>query len=145
MVEIKAHRTRRIGGYSKSCATLRSAARARLGVAQFFDGLLAAACRLDAAYLCRLFRRFDHQSPYQFLMRLRMARAAELLQDANRLVKQVAHELRFSDPYHFSRAFKRVYGVPPEQIARLGRHELPANSSLETDLPGEDGAGPGSR
>ena len=41
MVEIKVHRTRRIGGYSKSCATLRSAARARLGVAQFFDGLIS--------------------------------------------------------------------------------------------------------
>ena len=39
-VEIEARRTRRIGGYGEFCATQKSAARARLGVAQFFDGPL---------------------------------------------------------------------------------------------------------
>src|ERR1017187_1731300 len=30
---------------------------------------IAQECHVDAAYLCRLFQRYDHQSPYQFLMR----------------------------------------------------------------------------
>jgi len=29
-------------------------------------------CHVDAAYLCRLFRRFDQQTPYQHLMRVKM-------------------------------------------------------------------------
>ena len=54
-----------------------------------------------------LFRRYDHQTPYQFLMRLKMNLAAERLQNPGVLVKQVATELRFDDPFHFSRAFKK--------------------------------------
>jgi AraC-like DNA-binding protein len=80
---------------------------------------IARHCHVDAAYLCRLFRRYDHQSPYQFLMRLRMNLAAERLQNPGVLVKQVAAELGYDDPFHFSRAFKNVLGLSPEAFRRL--------------------------
>lgn len=80
---------------------------------------IAQQCHVDAAYLCRLFRRFDHQRPYQLLTRLRMTRAAELLQQPGAMVKQVAVEMDCSDPYHFSRVFKRVHGIPPIAFVRL--------------------------
>ena len=82
---------------------------------------IATQCHVDMAYLCRLFRRFDHHSPYQMLLRLKMNRAAELLQQPGMLVKQVADALNFSDPYHFSRTFKRVCGLSPEQFSRVGK------------------------
>jgi len=50
-----------------------------------------------------------------------MGRAADLLSNRNLLVKQVAEELGFSDPYHFSRVFKRVYGIPPETFSQTAR------------------------
>jgi AraC-like DNA-binding protein len=78
-------------------------------------------CHVDPAYLCRLFTRFDHQSPYQFLLRLRMTRGAELLLTPGASVKQVAEELGFTDAFHFSRIFKKLMGLPPTQFARL-RH-----------------------
>ena len=77
---------------------------------------VARGCGVDASYLCRLFQRYHDRSPYQFLTRLRMAAAAELLVQpppAGRLVKDVAAELGFADPFLFSRAFKQVYGVSP--------------------------------
>jgi AraC-like DNA-binding protein len=80
---------------------------------------VARQCHVDAAYLCRLFRRYDHQTPYQFLLRLRMNLAAERLQNPGVLVKQVAAELGFSDPFHFSRAFKSILGLSPEAFRRL--------------------------
>jgi AraC-like DNA-binding protein len=80
---------------------------------------IARQCHVDAAYLCRLFRRYDHQTPYQFLMRLKMNLAAERLQDPGVLIKQVAVELGFTDPFHFSRAFKNVLGLSPEAFRRL--------------------------
>ena len=76
-------------------------------------------CHVDPAYLCRLFRRYDHQSPYQFLLRLKMNQAAGRLLDPGTLVKQVAAELEFEDPCHFSRAFKSVFGLSPEAFRRL--------------------------
>ena len=80
---------------------------------------IAKECHVNAAYLCRLFRRYDHQTPYQYLMRLKLNRAAERLQDPGTLVKQVAAELGFCDAFHFSRVFKSVFGVSPETFRRL--------------------------
>jgi len=80
---------------------------------------IAEECHVDAAYLCRLFQRYDHQSPYQFLLRLKMNLAAEWLQQPGALVKQVAEHAGFSDPFHFSRAFKKVLGVAPDTFRRL--------------------------
>jgi AraC-like DNA-binding protein/quercetin dioxygenase-like cupin family protein len=80
---------------------------------------IASECHVDAAYLCRLFQRYDHQSPYQFLMRLKMTLAAEWLQQPGALVKQVAQHAGFDDPFHFSRAFKGVFGLAPNAFRRL--------------------------
>ena len=80
---------------------------------------IARQCHVDPAYLCRLFRRYDHQTPYQYLMRLKMNLAAQRLQSPGTLVKQVSAELGFDDPFHFSRAFKSVFGLSPEVFRRL--------------------------
>lgn len=80
---------------------------------------IAQKCRVSAAHLCRLFRRYGHQTPFQFLMRLKMNHAAQRMQDPGVLVKQVAAELGFDDPFHFSRAFKNVMGLSPRAFRRL--------------------------
>jgi AraC-like DNA-binding protein/quercetin dioxygenase-like cupin family protein len=80
---------------------------------------IAGECHLDPAYLCRLFQRYDHQSPYRFLMRLKMNLAAEWLEQPGAMVKQVAERAGFRDQFHFSRAFKNVLGVSPNTFRRL--------------------------
>jgi AraC-like DNA-binding protein len=80
---------------------------------------IASECHVNHAYLCRLFRRYDHQSPYQFLLRLKMNEAAERLQQPGTLVKQVAEETGFTDPFHFSRVFTSVFGLSPSAFRRL--------------------------
>jgi AraC-like DNA-binding protein len=76
-------------------------------------------CRVDTAYLCRLFKRFEQQSPYQFLTRLKMNAAAERLQAPDALIKSLAADLGFANPYHFSRVFKSVFSVAPEEFRKL--------------------------
>ena len=80
---------------------------------------LADECNVNNAYLCRLFRRYNHQSPYQYLLRLKMNRAAELLQQPASLVKQAAEEVGFGDPFHFARVFKNILGVSPGAFRRI--------------------------
>lgn len=80
---------------------------------------IAAACGVDVSYMCRLFQRFDRQSPYQILTKERMVAAARMLDGEGVLVKQVAKRMGYSDPFHFSRAFRRTYGISPQQFQRL--------------------------
>jgi len=80
---------------------------------------IAGECHVNNAYLCRLFRRYDNQTPYQYLLRLKMNHAAERLQQPGALVKQVAEEVGFTDPFHFSRVFKGVLGLSPTAFRGL--------------------------
>lgn len=82
---------------------------------------IADRCHIDPAYLCRLFGRFDHQSPYRYLLQLKMQHAAQRLATSGILAKQVARELGFSDPFGFSRTFRRMIGVSPRQFMQMQR------------------------
>lgn len=83
----------------------------------------AASCHLDQAYMARLFKRFAEESPLQLLTRLKMSKAADLLSAGDLLIKEVGEDVGFADPYHFSRVFKRVYGIPPETFTKAARRE----------------------
>lgn len=80
---------------------------------------IAEECQIDQAYLCRLFRRFDRQAPYRYLLGLKMSFAAEQLRNPKMLVKEVAFSVGFEDPFHFSHAFKNVFGAAPDVFRRL--------------------------
>ena len=84
---------------------------------------LANEVNVDPAYLSRIFRRFHKDTPYKFLIRLKMGHAASLLLTTGNLIKNIAFELGFENPFHFSRAFKSVYGVSPESFVRQRRQE----------------------
>ena len=87
---------------------------------------VAEECGLTPVYVSRLFRRFARVGAHQFLMRLKMNHAAQLLFDDGLMVKEVAEKVGFSDPFHFSRAFKRAYGVAPDRFIhyRVGRGRM---------------------
>ena len=75
---------------------------------------VAALCGVEPSYLCRLYRRFALESPYQHLRRLRLHHALGRLQ-SGASVAETASEVGFSDPAHFSRAFAQCFGLPPSR------------------------------
>lgn len=79
---------------------------------------VARGCHMTPVHLSRIFRRFGRTSPYQFLTRLKMNHAAELLVESGLLVKEAAERLGYANQFQFSRAFKRVYGLAPDHFAR---------------------------
>lgn len=77
----------------------------------------AAACHISPAYASRLFACFGRESFYGYLMKKRMAWAAELLDSGQLLVREAAERLEM-DAFHFSRVFKRVHGIAPSNFLR---------------------------
>jgi AraC-like DNA-binding protein len=79
---------------------------------------IAAVCEVDEAYVCRLFRRFGRESPFQYLLHLRLNRAAELLHTTKWFIKDIAAALRFTNAFNFSRTFRHAFGVSPNEFRR---------------------------
>ncbi len=83
---------------------------------------MALECDVHKVHLCRLFKRYIHRSPWQYVLRLRMRDAALRLQAPNARVRDVANVCGFNDPYQFSRTFHRVLGIWPQHFIELQRH-----------------------
>ena len=77
---------------------------------------LAERCHVSSGHLCRIFRKFADESPWQIITRLRMNDAGELLVNDKLMIKDVALKTGFHDAYHFSRVFKDYYGMSPRQF-----------------------------
>ena len=52
-------------------------------------------------------------SPKRYLIEQRMKYATELLADKNKSITDIAQEVGYSDPYCFSKAFRKYYGESP--------------------------------
>lgn len=74
---------------------------------------IAKTSHLDPAYLCRLFKRFDQETPYQKLTRLKMNQAAAMMTATNLPIKAIASRIGIPDPALFSRRFKARYQLAP--------------------------------
>lgn len=66
--------------------------------------------------LAYLFYKYAGMGPGDYLMQYRLNRAKELLLlDASPL-RTIAQATGFNDPFYFSRAFKKRYGIPPSEF-----------------------------
>lgn len=55
------------------------------------------------------------ESPQQFLMHYRMAKAAQLLKESKLSIHQISGMVNYPNQLHFSRAFKSIYGIAPRE------------------------------
>jgi AraC-like DNA-binding protein/quercetin dioxygenase-like cupin family protein len=82
---------------------------------------LARVAALSRFHFSRLFREQVGMSPYQYLVKVRVERAAELLRQGRRSVTEAALEVGFQDLGRFARAFARRFGCRPSEVRRPGR------------------------
>jgi len=80
---------------------------------------LARAVDRDPAHVAETFRRVYGQSVGATLRRLRLERArSALVRDPDRALADVAFQAGFADQSHFTRHFRRLFGVTPGQYRR---------------------------
>jgi transcriptional regulator GlxA family with amidase domain len=76
---------------------------------------MARAVNLSSSYLAHVFKAETDLSLMQYLKLLRMAKAKELMETTFLSVKQIMNRVGVRDKGHFSRDFKRTYGLTPTQ------------------------------
>jgi AraC family transcriptional regulator len=76
---------------------------------------LAAAAGLSKHHFLRVFRRFVGMTPYQYILRARMARAARRLKTSKDSVLAVALDSGFGDLSTFNARFRAIFGTTPSK------------------------------
>ncbi|MGN7471093.1 helix-turn-helix domain-containing protein [Brevibacillus sp. SAFN-007a] len=75
--------------------------------------------------LQRLFKAALAVGPMEYLLRVRVEKAKELLLKLNVPLMHIAESVGFSDSYYFSRLFKKYVGISPSQFRKMaGQLEL---------------------
>lgn len=95
---------------------------------------LASMAELSTSQYAVRFRELTGDSPKNFLMRLRIHRATQLLDTTSESISVIARRVGYDDPLYFSRAFRRLHevspsgyregwrgGVAPNGVGRRGR------------------------
>ncbi|GAB2020994.1 AraC family transcriptional regulator [Pseudolactococcus yaeyamensis] len=69
---------------------------------------------ISPTYISRIFKEETGESPINYLIKLRLERAKELLENqATMTVKEAANQVGYQDAYYFSKLFKKYYGKAP--------------------------------
>ena len=69
-------------------------------------------------YLTKLFKNRYHYSIYEYVLKLRMERAKELLENKENKIIDIAERLGYADNHYFSKAFRNYYGISPSQFRK---------------------------
>ena len=86
--------------------------------AEFNVAMLAKHATMSQPVLYRKVKALTGLSVNDFIKSVRLHKAAELLNDPDRTVYEVAYMVGFSDRKYFSREFKKVYEVTPSAYAQ---------------------------
>lgn len=76
---------------------------------------IASCCGLNRSYFGKIFHEVLGKSPQEFLISYRMTKATELLKLTSLSIAEVGSAVGYANQLHFSRAFKKIYGISPKQ------------------------------
>lgn len=72
-------------------------------------------------YISKIFKSITGDTPIRYLINIRLEKAKELLCDNPNLgITEAAEMVGYDDVYHFSKLFKKKFGVSPSKIRGIG-------------------------
>lgn len=83
---------------------------------------LAEVAGMSASHFSAVFRQKVQSSPINFFTFLKIQQACRLLEYSKLRVKEIAYQIGYNDPYHFSRVFTTVMGISPRDFRKMGKH-----------------------
>ncbi|WP_138495642.1 helix-turn-helix domain-containing protein [Paenibacillus pinistramenti] len=94
---------------------------------------LAELVQLHPSYYAQLFKQTLDQTPVEYLTRLRINKAKELLLQTDKSVREIAYEAGYNDEFYFSRRFKRTTGLAPTVYVKKRDFRIVSLSAPYTD------------
>ncbi len=90
--------------------------------------LVAAKLNINEAYLSRLFRSELDINFTDYVTKVRLAAAVALMDEGQSVICEIAVAVGFSDPYYFSKVFKKLNNCSPrEHVKKLQNSKLNEN------------------
>ena len=77
---------------------------------------LASLANLSEKRFISTFKNTVGLSPGQYINRLRMRKAVELIGNTDKKISEIAQILGYADQYAFSKAFRRTFGESPTEF-----------------------------
>ena len=69
--------------------------------------------------MSKIFKAETGDTPIRYLINIRLEKAKELLENGwEGSIQEVAMEVGYDDAYHFSKLFKKRYGVSPSKVLK---------------------------
>ncbi len=87
---------------------------------------IANACQLNRTYFSKLFKARKGCPPQEFLIRLRLSKAADLLRTTTASIGDICASCGYPNQLYFSQAFKQHYGLSPREWRaqnKMDRHD----------------------
>ncbi len=79
---------------------------------------------LSPVYISKIFKEETGESPINYLIKIRLEKARDILRnDEGGSIKSIANQVGYDDVYHFSKLFKKYYGISPLYYKKkAGKH-----------------------
>ncbi len=71
---------------------------------------------LSPAYISKVFKEEIGESPINYLIKIRLSKARELLLEGSHSIKSVAGAVGYDDAYYFSKLYKKYNNISPSKV-----------------------------
>ena len=78
-------------------------------------------CKMSKVHFSRFFKQITGMPPVQFVLKIRIDRAKELLDFTDKPIAEIAEASGFPDQNYFARTFKKITGMSPTQYRNVGK------------------------
>ncbi len=83
---------------------------------------------LSPVYISKIFKEETGESPINYLIKIRLEKAKDILLNADSSsIKNIANQVGYDDVYHFSKLFKKYYGISPLYYKKRAMRRNAAN------------------
>jgi two-component system response regulator YesN len=91
---------------------------------------VASIFNVSPSYLSSIFKKYTNTSFSNYVAKVKIRHAEEMLKNSDMQIHEISEHLGFSDPYYFSRVFKKITGYYPKEYKIKTIMEKKANVNV---------------